>query len=93
MNPKIISMLICSKGIKIMKIMKYVKKTPKTPEEISKATKIPIATTYRLILELLENEYLKQTADAKGNLGATTQKYSRGEKYKIIITPDGAKLK
>ncbi len=87
MNSGIISLLIGRKGFKILKIMKYVKKIPKSIEQISKSTKIPIATTYRLIEELEENNYLKSNGKQRD------KKYSRGEKYKIIITPDGVKVK
>jgi len=91
MNSDIISLYIGRKGFNIMKIMKYVKETPKTPEEISQATKIPIATTYRLIELLEENKYLGKNPEPKGKIGRTTQKYCRGKKYEIIITPDGIK--
>jgi len=93
MNSDIISLYIGPKGNNIMKIMKYLKKTPKTSLQISQATKIPIATAYRLISELVETNYLQSIPDTKLKLGRTTIKYCRGEKYEIIITADGAKIK
>jgi len=90
MTSDIISLYMGPKAINIMKIMKYVKKTPKTSLQISQATKIPIATTYRLISELQETNYLQSIPDTKLKLGRTTIKYCRGEKYEIIITADGA---
>ena len=86
-NSDIISLYISSKGNKIIKIMKYVKQTLKTPEEISEATKIPIATAYRLLTLLEENNYLKSNGKNRN------KKYCRGNKYEIIITPDGVKIK
>lgn len=93
MTSDIISLYMGPKAINIMKIMKYVKKTPKTSLQISQATKIPIATTYRLISELQETNYLQSIPDTKLKLGRTTIKYCRGEKYEIIITADGAKIR
>jgi len=76
----------------VMKIMKYMNKTPKTTAQISKETKIPIATTYRLISRLEGNKYLKGITDSKIKVGPPRQKYRRGIIYKIIITPDGVKI-
>ncbi len=91
MNSNIISLYLCTKGYNIIKIMKYVNQTPKTSLQISQATKIPIATTYRLVAQLEKNQYLKSISDitSKGN---KVKKYHRGIKYQIIITADGPRL-
>ena len=89
----IVSLLIGSKGNNVMKIMRYVKETPKTPAQISNVTQIPIAMTYRLLAQLEEIQCLKSIADTKGKIGRTTQKYYRGKKYQITITPDEVKIR
>lgn len=61
-----------------MRIMKFVGKNPQTISEISKGTKIPIASTYRIIDKLKGKKYLKSDGKIRN------KKYSRERKYERI---------
>ena len=60
-----------------MKIMKYVT-TSKLISEISEDTKIPIASTYRILKKLEGKKYLKSDGKMRN------KKISRVKKYKSI---------
>lgn len=61
-----------------MRIMKFVCKTPKSISEITKGTKIPIASTYRILNKLEGKKYLKSDGKMRN------KKYSREKKYERI---------
>ena len=61
-----------------MRIMRFVGKTPKTISEISKGTKIPIASTYRITDKLEGKKYLKSDGKIRN------KKYSREKIYEKI---------
>ncbi len=77
---------------KVRKIMKYVNKTPRTIPEIAFATSIPSSIVYRFVAQLAKNKYIIAIPANTQKMGRTDYKYCRGKKYKIIITPDGAKI-
>ena len=56
----------------------YVGKTPKTISQITKGTKIPIASTYRILNKLAKKKYLKSDGKIRD------KKYSRAKKYEKI---------